>query len=222
MADPVQENLIREIREDLRREKFEKLWKQHGATLIAALVAIVLAVAGYQAWRTWELNRREARSAAFIAAETLSARDPAAAEAAFAELAGDGKDGYAMLAGFQAAGLLAREGRADEAADAFEKLAAGTDHALYRDLAELRSVSARLASAKPAADPDHLAEVLAPLMEDANPWRYSARELAAVLALQRGDEARARELLAKLEADVETPPGIRARAAELLPRLEAK
>lgn len=222
MADPAQENLIREIREDLRREKFEKLWKQYGASLIAALVAIVLAVAGYQAWRAWELSRREARSTDFLAAETLSARDPAAAEAAFAELAADGKDGYAMLAGFHAAGLLARQGRAEEAADAFEKLAAGTDHPLYRDLAKLRSVSARLASTKPVEDPDHLADVLAPLMDDANPWRYSAREFAAVLALQRGDEAQARELLGKLAADVETPQGIRARAAELLPRLDAK
>lgn len=222
MADPVQDNLIREIQEDLRREKFENLWKRYGAALIAAAVALVLAVAGYQAWRAWEVSRREARSAAFVAAEALSARDPAAAEAAFAELAADGNDGYAMLAGFQAAGLLARQGRADEAGDAFEQLAAATDHPLYRDLARLRAVQARLAGAKPVADPDRLGDILAPLMDDTNPWRHSARELAAVLALQRGDEARARALFAKLEADAETPQGIRARASEVLPRLDAK
>ena len=57
MADPVQENLLREIQEDLRRERLEKLWKRYGSVLIGAALAIVVAVAAYQAWKAWELSQ---------------------------------------------------------------------------------------------------------------------------------------------------------------------
>lgn len=222
MADPVQENLLREIREDLRREKLEKLWKRYGGVLIAAAIAIVLAVAAHQAWRAWELRQREARSASLVAAESLAASDPAAAADAFAALGREGADGFAMLAGFRQAALLAAQGRADAAAAAYEALAARLDHPLYRDLARLRWVSARLSSDAAAVEDARLGEALAALSSDTNPWRFSAREITAALALRKGEVAQAREFFGKLQADVETPQGIRARASEMLARLDSK
>lgn len=219
MADPVQENLLREIQEDLRREKFETLWKRYGSWLIGAAIAMVLAVAAYQAWQAWEKNRREARSAEFIAAESLAQSDPAAATDAFAALAETGSGGYAVLAGFREAALLADQRRREDAAAAYERIAAGDSEPLYRDLATLRAVALRLDGDGTPADLDSLAERLVRLSEDANPWRYTARELGAALALRRGDVDRARALFAKLQADIETPQGIRARAAEMLARL---
>ncbi len=219
MADPVQENLLREIQEDLRREKFETLWKRYGSWLIGAAIAVVLAVAAFQAWRTWETSRREARSADFIAAETLAQTDPAAAMDAFAALAARGSDGYAMLAGFREAALLAAQGRRDEAAVTYDRIAGGSSEPLYRDLATLRAVAIRLGAGASGADLDTLATRLSPLSEDSNPWRHSARELSAALALQRGDVTGARELYTKLRDDVETPQGIRARAGEMIARL---
>lgn len=219
MADPVQDNLLREIQEDLRREKFETLWKRFGSWLIGFAVAVVVAVAGYQAWQAWEASSREARSAEFIAAESQVQSDPTAAAAAFAELADKGSSGYALLAGFREAALLAEQDRREDAAAVYERIAGGDGEPLYRDLAALRAVSLRLTDGATPADLDALAQRLASLSTDTNPWRYTARELSAALALQRGDLAQARELLAKLQADIETPPGIRARAGEMLGRL---
>lgn len=223
MADPVQENLLREIQEDLRRERLEKLWKRYGAFLIGATVAVVVLVAAYQAWKGWERSQREARSASFLAAETLADSDPAAAEASFAALADEGAGGFPMLAGFREAALLAEQGRAGEAAAAYEALAAKVDQPLYRDLARLRWVTARF-SADPAAAVEDatLNDTLAELSGDTNPWRYSAREIHAGVALRKGDVAKARELFGKLQADVETPQGIRARAAEMLARIDSQ
>ena len=222
MADPVQENLLREIQEDLRREKLEKLWKRYGVVLIGTVVVIVVAVAAYQAWKAWELSHREARSASFIAAEGLTGDDPAAAADAFAGIADEGSDGFAMLAGLRQAALLADQGRGDEAAAAYEALAAKLDHPLYRDLARLRWISARLAADPAAAEDGRLNEALAALSGDTNPWRYSAHEISAAIALRTGDVARARELFGKLQADVETPQGIRARASEMLARIDSQ
>lgn len=222
MADPVQENLLREIQEDLRREKLEKLWKRYGAVLIGAVVALVVAVGAYQAWKAWELSQREAQSAAFLAAESLATDDPAGAADAFSAVADEGSGGFSMLAGFREAALLAEQGRTDEAAARHEALASALDHPLYRDLARLRWVAARLSAEPAAAEDPRVGEALAALGGDTNPWRFSARELAAAVALRKGDAAQARELLGKLQADVETPQGIRARAAEMLARLDGK
>lgn len=219
MADPVQENLLREIQEDLRREKLETLWKRYGSWLIAAAIAIVVAVGAFQAWRAWETSRRKDRGAEFIAAETLAQSDPAAATTAFATLAAKGSDGYALLAGFREAALLADQGHRDQAAVAYDRIAAGGGEPLYRDLATLRAVALRLNDGASGDELETLAVRLSPLSEDSNPWRYSAREMAAAIALQRGDVTGAREQLTKLQGDIETPQAIRARAAEVLGRL---
>lgn len=222
LADPVQENLLREIQEDLRRERLEKLWKRYGSVLVAAVLAIVVAVAAYEAWKAWELGQREAQSAAFIAAEALAENDPAAAAEEFSAVADDGAGGFAMLAGFRRAALLADAGRPEDAAAEYDALATRLDQPLYRDLARLRWVAVRLAADPAAAEDARLRDALAALSGDTNPWRFSAREIAAGVALQKGDVAQARELLGKLQADVETPQGIRSRAAEMLARLDSK
>jgi hypothetical protein len=222
VADPVQENLLREIQEDLRRERLEKLWKRYGAYFIGAVVAVVLAVAAYQAWQGWELGRREEASGAFLAAEERSATDPGAAANAFAGITDEGSGGFSMLAAFRKAALLTRQGRADEAAAAYESLAAELEDPLYRDLARLRWVSARLRADAAAGDEGRLNEALDTLTRDTNPWRYSAREITASLALQNGDVAKARALFEELRADVETPQGIRGRAAEMLVRIDGQ
>lgn len=222
MADPVQENLLREIQEDLRRERLEKLWKRYGAYLIGVVVAVVVAVAAYQAWQGWKLSQREAASTAFLAAEEMAATDPFAAANAFAGIADQGAGGFSMLAAFRKAALLASGGRKDEAAAAYDALAAELDQPLYRDLARLRWVSARLNPDVGGGDDSRLNQALDVLTDDTNPWRYSAREISASLALRKGDVAEARALFQKLEADVETPQGIRERAAEMLARIDGQ
>lgn len=222
MADPVQENLLREIQEDLRRERLEKLWQRYGSVLIGAALAIVVAVAAYQAWKAWELSRREAHSEAFIKAEERAANDSVAAAEAFSAIADQGRSGLAVLAGFRQAALLADAGKLEDAAAEYAALAARVDHPLYRDLARLRWVSARLISDPAAAEDARLGEALATLTGETNPWRFSAREIIAAIALRKGDVEQAREVFGKLQADVETPQGIRSRASEMMARLDSQ
>ncbi|MEQ9528125.1 MAG: hypothetical protein RIF42_06920, partial [Parvibaculaceae bacterium] len=64
-------------------------------------------------------------------------------------------------------------------------------------------------------DPAALESELAPLTGPGQPFRHSALELAAVLAAQQGETARAREYLAEILGDPNAPQGIRSRALEL-------
>ena len=63
--DPEQENLFKEIDEELRQEKMTVLWKKYGKFVIGAAVLVVGSVAAFQAWKTWDINRRSAESTQF-------------------------------------------------------------------------------------------------------------------------------------------------------------
>ena len=66
------------------------------------------------------------------------------------------------------------------------------------------------------AEAEAIRSRLAPLMADDNPWRHSARELAAHAAMRGGDRKAARELFTKLAGDGAAPGGVRSRASEML------
>ncbi len=57
MANPIQDSLLREIDEDLRHERYAKLWKKYGAFVIAAAVCFVFMMSGLEmvlsAFKSW-------------------------------------------------------------------------------------------------------------------------------------------------------------------------
>jgi len=53
------------------------------------------------------------------------------------------------------------------------------------------------------------------LINGTSPWRYSAKELSALLAQKSGNKDKARKLFQEIADDATAPSGIRARAAEL-------
>lgn len=213
MADPVQDSLFREIEEDLRQEHWAKLWKRYGNYAAGAVLALVLSVAGYQGWRAYDIATRQSDGERFAAALKLAGdKQTQAAAEAFTALAADATAGYALLARFQEAALLAKRGEAPAAA-AYADLAQdpGVD-AVYRDLAVILGAFHEM-NGPGAGD---LSARLAPLTADGNPWRHSAKELTAVLAARGGDRTKARALFTALAADATAPQGIRARAGEML------
>ena len=52
-------DIFQEVEEDVRRERYEQIWKKYGNYIIAAAAVVVLAVAGYQAWQRYDLSQRQ-------------------------------------------------------------------------------------------------------------------------------------------------------------------
>ncbi len=186
-------DIFREIDEELRRDNLLKLWSRYGR-YVGALAVLVLLVAGsIVAWRDHQLSERRAQSTRYASALSL-AREGKDAEAAkvFAAIAQE-TGGYAALAAFEEAELLARSGDRQGAAAAYDRIAAasGLDPA-FRELA-----------------------VLAPMTAAGDPWRPTALELTAVARLQSGDKSGALDLYKSLADDLAAPQGLRARAAEM-------
>ena len=212
----LQDSLLREVEQDLRRDRMLRLWKRYGAFAIALVVGLLLAVAAFQVWKHFERQRLAEASMQFAEASAAAATDPALATAGFAALASDGPHGYALLARLQEAALLARQGDRAGAVAAYERAARSTDNLVYRDLATLMSVLVAMQAPISEVDANDVQSKLSRLAGDGNPWRYSARELQALLALKSGQAAEAERLLKQLAADPGVPAGVRERAEVLL------
>lgn len=214
MADSTDNSLFREIDEELRQEKYAQLWSKYGRYVIAGAVALILSVGGFQGWKAYDIKSRTEDGERFARAlDVTTDGGTNAAYEAFAKLSEDARSGYALLSQFRAAALLAKQGELDAAIAAYEKLATdGGVDAIYQGLAVIQGALLELDTAEPEA----LGQRLAPLTADDSPWRFSAKEISALLARRSGDTARARDLYTELANDAATPQGIKARAGEML------
>ncbi len=215
MAEEVKDGIFREIDEELRHEHYAKLWKRHGKFIITLAVFMIAGVAGYKAWQSYDINTRRGESERFAAVMTAKETEAKSA-AAFAKLAGEFSGGYALLSRFQEAAAKAKAGDAGGAAEVYGQIAgdSGVD-VVYRDLAVVLGVTLEMGAGGDITAMTALATKIAPLMADDNPWRHSAREISAALALGSGDDKKALGLFTRLAQDATTPPGIKKRAAEM-------
>ena len=205
-------DIFREIDEELRRDNLLKLWSRYGRYIVAVAVFALVVAGGIVAWRDHQLSERLAQSARYAEALGL-ARDGKEADAVkvFAAVAQEG-GGYAVLASFQEAALLAKSGDREGAAAAYDRIAAASEFdPNLRGLAVLLSVMQRM----PEADPDTTIDRLAPLTASGNPWRPSAIELTALARLKLQDKPGALDLFKSLADDPATPQSLRTRAAEM-------
>ena len=209
------DTLFKEIDEELRQDKANELWKAYGNYIIGGALALVLGVAGSQAWRTYDMNQRLARGTSFDAALVLgSSNKTEEALAAFGKIAEGNNDGYAQLARFREAGLLA--GKEDYAGSAtvYKELSESTKlPQQYRDLAV---VLGALQELNTPGGISLMKDRLEGVVAADNPWRHSAREVLGIAALKRGDKSKAREQFKMIADDATTPQGLAQRAAEML------
>ena len=108
-------DIFREVDEEIRQENYAKLWKRYGSYAIGFAVLLVAAVAGYQIWQNYDLERRTELSDRYAAVtgQVLEDQD-SAAQAALSEIADPSDAGYGTLAAFARAQLLAEAGNTAE------------------------------------------------------------------------------------------------------------
>ena len=209
-------DIIREVDEELRREDWENVWKRYGGYVIGAAVAIVVGTAAVTGWREYDSRQKMAAGDAFatvVEKVETSGLTPAQGADALAAYSVGAPAGYSVLARFREAKLRADAGDRQAAIALYDRLSADTGvDSMFRELAVLYSVRMQVGEGDSAA----LTARLEPLAGAGSPWRYSARELKAVLALAAGDTVAAKAGFATLADDLDAPQQLRARAAEML------
>ncbi|MGB5799277.1 MAG: tetratricopeptide repeat protein, partial [Mesorhizobium sp.] len=108
MAD---DNFIREVNEEFRKERIKALWDRYGAVVVAAIVLILVGTAGYVGYRYWDETRANASGDAYSQALALADSGKTdEAIAAFSQLEKDGYGAYPLLARMRAATVKADGG----------------------------------------------------------------------------------------------------------------
>jgi hypothetical protein len=205
MAEP-NDMMAREIDEELRRERLLQLWDKYGTYVVAAAVALVVGVIGYQYYQGRRAAANEAASIQYIIAlRDLAFNKNAEAQKALEELAANAPAGYAALARLRIAAAEHSAGNAEEAVAAYEEIA--KDSGIDPILADYAKLQVAMLKLDTASFTD-VKNRLTPLSSDRNPWRYSARELLGIAAYKAGRGPEARNYFQRLATDRLTPPGI--------------
>ena len=209
-------DIFREIDEELRQERAEKLWRRYGKYVIAGAVVVVLGIAAFTGWREYRTDRQLEAGARFAVAKALAEEGKTGdAEALFVALGAESDTAYGVLARFQAAALRAASGDRTGAARAFDALAA--DDALDRPMRDLATLlAAQNALDAPGADTRKIAADIEPLAHPGGAWRHLALETLGLIARNTGDLEQAKTYFQRIVDDADAPPNVRLRATQLL------
>lgn len=207
------EAFLREVDDELRRDRATEVWKRWGVWIAAAVVAVL---AGFGGWLYWQHRQAEAagRQGEQLQAayDALAAGNPQAAQAPLATLGKTGNDGYRALALFTQADILLGKNDLKGAAARFAAVAGdGSLAQPFRDLALVRQTSAEFDAVKPQVVIDRLR----PLAVPGGAWLGSAGELVGAAYLKLGRRPEAAQMFGRIAADKTVPESIRQRAVQL-------
>lgn len=210
-------DIFQEIDEELRRDRWENVWKKYGKYILGIAAVIVLGTAAWVGWQEYQLRQNLAVTNAMHAglAATQAGNDEAAIEG-FAAVTAEGNDRQNALALLQEAALRAKSGDVETARGLYQSVREKDSlDEPYRALATIRLVELDLDT----GDAGTMLGWLAPLTADGSDWRFVAWELSAYLENRSGNADAARVLWERLRDDPDSPVAARVRAEAYLAQL---
>lgn len=192
------ENIIREVDEELRSDRIRALWRRFAPYIIGAAVLVVVGVAANEGWRWWQSSNAARSSDLFYTAlESAEAGDIAESQEQLNAVIAQGSGGYPMLARFRQAALLARDGKTTEAVAAYDALATASTNQRIRELALVLAANLLVDGGDVAA----VQQRVGGLIDPNNPMRNAAREAIGLTQYKAGDLNAALETFNAIMAD---------------------
>lgn len=211
--DTPNESFLREVDENLRRDRMQDFAKTYGKWLIAALVLFLAAVAGWLYWQNRQQEKAAEQSEELMAIYTdIGTGKTEQAAKRLEPLENSDNDVVRALALLTEA-AIALEGN-DRATALSNYRTLSADEGLpeaYRNLGLIRATALEFDQLKP----EEVIARLEPLARPGNPWFGSAGELTAMALLKQGQNDRAGRLFATLAADRQVPETIRNRSVQI-------
>jgi hypothetical protein len=211
--DAPNEAFLREVDENLRRDRMENFAKTYGKWLIAAVVLFLAAVGGYLFWQNQQQEKAAAQTEELTSIyNDIGAGKVDAAKKRLQPLEKADNDVVRALALLTEAAIALDSN--DRAAALAKYRAVSGDTGLpdaYRNLALIRSTALEFDQMKP----QDVVSRLGPLTKPGEPWFGSAGELTAMAYLKQGQKDKAARLFAAIANDKQVPDTIRTRAAQI-------
>ena len=204
-------DIIRQIDEDLRREKLSKIWNKYGLYAVSTIIVIVFTVIGYQLNVSISKSKNEILVETFIKAtndNNFIKQIPL-----YEEIISSNNEYLSGLAALRTSNLQVQNGNIEEGYSTLEKIAENIEYdIIIRDLATYLLFMAKM------EDPDDLASNLNLTNEriESSPFKYSFLEIIAVRKLILGDYAEAKKDFEDLISNLDLPIEIRNRAMKFI------
>ncbi|MBF91503.1 MAG: hypothetical protein CMP34_01690 [Rickettsiales bacterium] len=212
------DEFIREVDEDIKQEKTEKLWKKFLPYIISVSLGIVFSTTGYVAWDNFSKNNRQQLGDDFTAAvELAKEEDIDAALQALDRIVDKGSDGYVTLSKMKQASLMIESGMLEEGLEIYKDLERNAVDQSFRDIATILFVLNSMDS----ESPELLIKKIEPL-EDSKIWKSSALELKAFIFLKNGKIKNAIETFESISSMPSTPSSLSNRSRNMLDLLKVK
>lgn len=211
---------LREVDDAVRRGDMESFLKTYGLWLLGGIILIIAAWGGYILYQNKQTEANGITAESYIkaldAANSGNAAQEEDALKTFETIGKDGSIGYQASAQMMQAGILAKQGKGDEAAVLYGKVAANVGYPkAFRDMAVIRQTIIEYDTMKPA----DVIKRLAPMAKKGEPFFGTAGELTGLAMLQAGQKKEAGEMFKALAEDKDTPGTIRSRATLLASQL---
>jgi hypothetical protein len=215
LAQPpdITETFVKEVDENLRRDRIRDFLKENGSWLIAGLVLFLAACGGI----IWYQQHREQQAEAQVEQlaeiyKAIGVGNTAKVPQQLSELSNSGSKAIRATALFTRAAFAIQQNDPKLAIATFKKIR--DDSSLpnaYRDAALIRETALEFDQ----LDPQQVIAQLAPLAKAGNPWFGSAGEMTALALIKAGKNKEAGQLFATLAKDKSVPESIRNRSIQI-------
>jgi hypothetical protein len=215
LAQPpdISETFLREVDENLRRDRMRDFAKRYGTWLIAAVVLFLAASGGWIYWQHYQQQRseRQVEQLAQVYKDIGTGSTTGAAQQ-LDTLSNSGRKAVGASAKFVRAALALQQNDLKGATTRYRELAA--DDSLpqpYRDIALIRQTALEFDQ----IPPQEVISRLAPLAKPGTPLFGTAGEMTAMAMIKQGNKAEAGRLLAAIAKDKSVPEPIRDRTLQI-------
>jgi hypothetical protein len=215
LAQPpdISETFLREVDENLRRDRMRDFAKRYGTWLIAAVVLFLAASGGWIYWQHYQQQRseRQVEQLAQVYKDIGTGSTTGAAQQ-LDTLSSSGRKAVGASAKFVRAALALQQNDLKGATTRYRELAA--DDSLpqpYRDIALIRQTALEFDQ----IPPQEVISRLAPLAKPGTPLFGTAGEMTAMAMIKQGNKAEAGRLLAAIAKDKSVPEPIRDRTLQI-------
>ena len=207
------ETFLREVDEELRRERFDRFIKRYGWAIVAAVLLVLGAIGGFIWWQNRQKEQAAAQGEQLLEAlDGLESGNRNAAMPKIDRLAASDVEGYRLAALFSRANAQLAAGNEAAAIATLRTIAA--DEAIeepYRQAALVRQTALEF----DRLQPQQVIQRLRPLARSGQPWFGTAGEMVGVAHLKMRRPDLAGPLFAQIGRDENVPPSIRTRAIQM-------
>jgi hypothetical protein len=207
------DTFLREVDEELRKERMNRLFARYGWLIIAGVVLLLAAIGGVIWWKHHQRELAAGQGETLLEAlATMDAGNRVAAAPKVAELAGSDIEGYRAAALFARATAEAEAGNQAAAVATLKAIAEDAQLAEpYRQAALVRQTTLEFDQLQPQA----VIQRLGPLARPGQAWFGTAGELVGIAHLKMRRPDLAGPLFAQIGRDQTVPPSIRTRAIQM-------